>query len=329
MRSFVLCAVLCIACERPGVPQSEREAVAELCEAEARAARETSPVAAWVHRNVTHDVVRRFYDRIEAGDLEAAAALRDAAKKVGITSCRLLEPAWSQLRLPEVHGLGTEARSGDVPLVVVSRAAIGVGGKRLADVVDSRIATQDRILLTIESVTHAITNLASHPQRGLIAVDREVPYRLLIGALASATRARVKELHVLVLKDNAQVSIPVTLPTRAPKPVGLRTQPIRVVVEFRPETLTVWSLSGLEGTYHEPLATVARGSNGRAELVSALEGIVERRFGSGREADDRAITVMPMADVDAEEVLDVLSYVRRSASGRDLFSQINLASPVE
>jgi hypothetical protein len=207
--------------------------------------------------------------------------------------------------------------------------AVIMDDKKLIVIEGGQVASQDRNQLTIDAVTDAIRQLPSAPSRVVVAADRKLPYRILIGVLASAKRAGVSELGVAAQAADGSVTIPVTIPTRPPGGSGQDVVPVQVVLEFDGGRLKLWSFSALEGSATQPLRTFAGSQAGMVELMDVLEALVGRRFAADRHPDDRAIIVIPGVGSTVDEVVGTLSYVRRTAKGRELFPEIRLTGSIE
>jgi biopolymer transport protein ExbD len=228
-------------------------------------------------------------------------------------------PAWANVELPHATGPGGDRWDERATVITASMTAVVMHDKKLVVIEGGQVASQDRNQLTIDAVTDAIRQLPSAPRRVVVAADRKLPYRILVGVLASAMSAGVSELGVAAQGADGAVAIPVTIPTRAPARSGQGAAPVQTVLEFDNGRLALWSFSGLEGSASQPLRTFARSPAGVVELVDALEALVGRRFAADRHPDDRAIIVMPDVASTVDEVVGTLSYLRRTAKGRELF----------
>lgn len=258
-----------------------------------------------------------------------AVACRGGRSEERGVSSGPVAPVWTNVELPHATGPGGERWDERATVITASMTAVVMNDKKLVVIEGGRIASQDRNRLTIDAVSDAIRMLPSAPRRVVIAADRTLPYRILVGILASATIAGVSELGVAAQGADGAVAIPVTIPTRAPARSGQGAAPVQMVLEFDNGRLALWSFSGIEGSASQPLRTFTRSPTGVVELVEALEALVGRRFAVDRHPDDRAIIVMPDVASTVDEVVGTLSYVRRTAGGRDLFLEIRLTGPFE
>jgi hypothetical protein len=127
--------------------------------------------------------------------------------------------------------------------------------------------------------------------------------------------------------DNAGVAPPV--PT-APAPPPPEPEPIKLVVSLLHDRVVLWSISGLEGTLHEPKATIATTEpTAMAQLSTALVEIVHRRWPGQRPDDTRNMILMLDGKTSMQATTELLGAVRAAADGTVLFPDVLLSSGFE
>ncbi|MEJ7601785.1 MAG: hypothetical protein WKG01_28060 [Kofleriaceae bacterium] len=87
--------------------------------------------------------------------------------------------------------------------------------------------------------------------------------------------------------------------------------------------LTLWSVSGLEGTLAQPRLVVKREDKGAlADLSRTLDEIVGKRLSVPKAEADRSILVMVEAEIPMQALAEVLGAVRATAEGKELFTDV-------
>jgi hypothetical protein len=104
-----------------------------------------------------------------------------------------------------------------------------------------------------------------------------------------------------------------------------------MVVTVTANDVSVWSISGLEGTLAAPRKRVATGAAAGRDVSAALEDIVKRRWSRGapRSAANREIIVIADASVSMQALAEILGAVRASSSGAELFPAVVLGTSVK
>ena len=317
------------ACEKESTPvQAYPQAIRQLCDAELRSAQEKRHLADWVAKNVLQPDVRDLFARIEAMDMGASAALRTAALEAGITRCLFVEPQWAAHTPAQASGAGVDRLGAELPLIVVSPTTVGLGRHPLVSLDDTSRELKDPDLVLPE-LTDALRALPKKPSRAVIAFDRGTRAALLMRVLAATRRTGIADLVLLADQAATPIGLPIVLPTGAYRDGSDVASPLRMVVQFGTSEMKVWSLSGLEGTYTKPKAVLPRTREGREALAAMLTQIVAQRLTPVRMDEDRALTIFLSFDLEAEELIDTMSYVRRTSSGMELFPEVRMATPFE
>lgn len=120
----------------------------------------------------------------------------------------------------------------------------------------------------------------------------------------------------------------VSVQTMSSPDPGPDAAPLRMVVSITTSDVTVWSISGLEGTLPEPRVRVPVGPEATRKVSAVLEDIVKRRYGDKQERD-QSIMLMADAVVTMQSVAEMLGAVRASAAGVELFPNVMLSTGFE
>src|SRR5262249_16690923 len=142
-----------------------------------------------------------------------------------------------------------------------------------------------------------------------VAIDKSLPYKLFAEVLYSTKAAGVRELAIAARGKQLGV-VPMTVPDKSAKSdvSAGSTGLLQLKVELTKDKVTLWSVSGLEGTSGAPKLIAARTE--MAKLTAALAEIVKRRFAVRRADADRSIIVMVSGGTPMQDILDVLVAVR-------------------
>lgn len=98
----------------------------------------------------------------------------------------------------------------------------------------------------------------------------------------------------------------------------------KIMVSVKRDEISLWSISGLEGTLANPKLVMKPGP--LDPLRAALAEIVARRF---PKESKRSVIVQADKDVELDTVIAIFGAVRADANGRPLFDDIQLASSFE
>lgn len=153
-----------------------------------------------------------------------------------------------------------------------------------------------------------------------ITLDASVPYRRVGQLLDVLKRAGFRNLALVVGSGNSMIPLELLEPAEA------ATGVVRPVVTINRTRLTLWSVTGAEGTKQAPRMSLALGSPPALEpLTHALAEIVQRRWPDGkRGAADLAIIVELDGNSSADTMLRTLAAIR-SDGPRTLFPNIYLS----
>jgi hypothetical protein len=135
--------------------------------------------------------------------------------------------------------------------------------------------------------------------------------------------------------DGAAAAGSAAPPAAAKAPAAAPVEPdapkLQMVVTVTANDVSVWSISGLEGTLAAPRKRVATGAAAGRDVSAALEDIVKRRWSRGapRSAANREIIVIADASVSMQALAEILGAVRASSSGAELFPAVVLGTSVK
>lgn len=117
----------------------------------------------------------------------------------------------------------------------------------------------------------------------------------------------------------------------APLPAPVDEAELRMVVSVTKTDVSVWSISGREGTLHAPRKRIALGATAARDVGAALEEVVKRQWSDGgaRPPANREIILMADATTPMQTVAEVLGAMRASPAGTELFPVVLLATGVE
>jgi hypothetical protein len=211
--------------------------------------------------------------------------------------------------VPEVSGSGVVPQT-DVGLVItVSATEIAVDGV---------------------PIDGDVEKLAAYPMKdteALVAIDRSLSYHFIYKVLAAAAKAGIRRFDLAAMQHGNAVMVPIAIPERKPHGFAVNKPndpdlPIQLIVSIARDRMTLWSLSGLEGTLQAPKLSVARSDY--AALHQALAEIAARRFAGGtRDNLDRTIIVMLDGELTAQDLLAT------AATVAEPFPDVLLAAGIE
>jgi hypothetical protein len=239
-------------------------------------------------------------------DFAGRERLFDQARRLGLR-CALVEPEWADVTLPEVTGPGVEPTSEGLPMIVVSTSEMGVAGTRTTSVHD----VLTRHLDTGEAVRKMMRELRIPCDPVRMYVDRSTSWELLANALLAAAGRGCRDFAMIARRGSELVSVPIHVYGHDRMERGFGLVP-------NGKSVALWSWSG-----SKPMAVIE--NRKRAELARMLTDLVERKFGSGaREPEDMRIQISVPDNLMVSDLLDLMSYVRKSSDGRDLFPDVEL-----
>jgi biopolymer transport protein ExbD len=156
-----------------------------------------------------------------------------------------------------------------------------------------------------------------------LTLDVSIPYARLGYLINALQKAGFRNLALLT--NGGKQMVPLELGDSA----AVNKSGLRMVVTLRGDRLTVWSLSGEEGTQQAPkLAARWEGTRTLPALTAALAEIARRRWPDGaRLAADRTIMIQLDRNADVQTLLNVLAAVRMDGT-LELFPNIFLAGGV-
>jgi biopolymer transport protein ExbD len=350
---WLVAALALVACEKS---QSAKDGMQALCDAQftnATPAEYKVLMDKWVKDHVRNAEIRDLYAAADKAPtpVHRRALLVDAAKKYNIVDCGLTRETFND-KLAAVTGPGIEPLEDGGAVVVVTQTGIVIDGKSVASVQNGDVDPADKeggaLGVKISRVSAFVANLPNKDKRVLIAMDKTLPYKLLVEVIFSVKSAGIRDFGVVATKDGSEVMLPITLPDKArsavavvgdpdsddgmvvavgkPPPDGMPLQ--MIVTVTKKGELQLWSISGQEGTLRDP-KLVLPAANAGPQLQAALSEIVARRFAAKRPERDRSLVFMADGAVPMQTVLETLSYVRRSPQRAELFPDVQLSSGFE
>jgi len=164
------------------------------------------------------------------------------------------------------------------------------------------------------------------PAGFLLAIDKSLPYRLLVELMFSIKAAGVRDFSLIGQASDLGV-VPIKFPDKRPSEPATKDAPLGLAVAVTKDRLVLWSISGLEGTLNTPKLSVGRTDT--AKLASAVAEIAKRRFPGKRAQADRSIIVMADGAVSMQDVLATIVAVRTTADDKELFPDVLLSSGFE
>lgn len=336
---ILMSALIVVGCgTKASEPQTAAAAMQIVCDSFHRSGAESAnpaerqqTISKWLAKEVTNVEIRALVESL--GVLAPAPrkdALEAAAKKYVQGSCALIQALTPVLQVPEIALGGVLEREDETPMLLATPNAIVVEGKAVVALRDGAFdpaeleggATGMRVP-RLTSFLEALQKVAG--SRLAIAADPTLSYGVLIRVMYSAKLAHIDHFELLVTQRGALKQIPIALPAKAPPTAANvplpEAVPLKLVVSVRGDTLSLWSMSQLEGTLTAPKLTLPIGNKpDLAPLVRALEEILQRRFGStAPSVQDREIVAMFEQTTPMHIVAAVLASVR-ATEGKELFS---------
>jgi len=275
------------------------------------------------------DVIKLFSALAEASPADQAAKMQAAITRAGLGGCAIVEKMTARTveHAPTVTGVHLAELAPRAVTVAASQSGIAVESKPIVAVTNGAVApgeletvanhtvikVVDRFLATLAA--EAKTHGGALPRVQLV-VDPAVPAALLLELVDTADHAGFKDLALVVNADGAARAIPFTRGTGT----GAGLQPVAAIAG---DKISVYSVSGQEGTAQQPKATVASST----ELVTTLAEIVARRFKPGQRTDeDRWITVAVATTVPVQRIAEILAVIRANKDGSELFPRVGLSA---
>lgn len=278
---------------------------------------------AWFKSHLLNAEVIRLVGALgDVNPAERAPRMREAIARAGLTKCPAFET--EQVTALDVPTVAADAALVDLdtsPTAVVTPQVIVVEGKPLVAIANGDVDASEKeggaMGIKIVRVANFAAALAAEltkqgkPPRGMtLVVTPATPYRLLTEVMYSVRSACAGTFFLAVKTGTAIKAIPIDMPTKVEKTVGLG-----MAVAITRDRISVWSLSGQEGTLKQPKQELAR--DHVADLAPVLAAI------AAKHPDDHAILVIADAETPTQVIATVL------AAARPAFPTIHLGSGFE
>jgi biopolymer transport protein ExbD len=280
------------------------------------------------------EVVRLIAALGDASPADRVIKMHDALERAHMTGCGLIAPPTTPgTPVPKLAAdTGLAEVDGDGMSLVITTTGIVVDGKAIVSVHDGDVDASDKeggaLGVAIPRLRDFAKALAkadaaksgSKPSTMLVLADPATPYHLFVTAMESMKQGGYTRFAIVVTAGSKTKAIPIEVPDRAHVGKG-----VGMTVTITKGQLTVWSISGQEGTLKAPKLQVAR--DHLADVQTALAEIVKRRWHGGTRADaDRAIVVMADGATPMQSLAEILAALRATADGTELFPVIDLAT---
>jgi hypothetical protein len=221
------------------------------------------------------------------------------------------------LELAEVTGAGVVPVTKLGAKIVVSKDAILLEGERVVEIAEDGVVDRSRL----ETLTHRLETKASDDAPLAVTLDATLPVRRVSIILDALGKAGFRNLALLT--GTGTTMIPIELMDSSEVNTGSGLRP---VVTLGKNYVSVWSVSGEEGTRAKPkLAYDLKGPPDFAPVTRALADVVQTHWPSGkRSAQELNILLQVDGDRSAQDLLQLAAAVRTDGA-QVLFPGIFLA----
>jgi len=323
MRRWILPVIVAVAaCAKSKPGQSYRDAVDIVCHvddapgfATASPAERPAIMSRWAEEKVTNAEGLALIEALGgAGGLDRRKMLAEAKAKAGLDTCPVFD-VLAPWPVPEVGTAQLESLDARATIVITEGKLMLSG--------DTEVA--------LDALAEQIQPLADlRPGSLTLILDPETPYRVVFDVM-STVKASYHRFALVASADGGRGIVPIVLPDTASVRPDDPAEPLeQMVVGLSEDTITLFSLSGAEGTLAQPALRVAltEPAEARAKLQETLGEIVERRWtGRTRTAASRRITLMASEDVTAAVFVPVMAAVRRAGEA-ELYTDVILGTSV-
>jgi len=346
---ILICALIAGACGNKG-GESQRAAAAMqlVCDAAHRSGAENANpaerqrvISDWLAKEVTNAEIRALVASLgELAPGEAKHAIEAAATKHAVSPCILIQEVAPRLDVPAIATGGVLDLEPKTSMILATPNGVVVEGTAIVALKDGAFDPAELEGGAMGVQVPRLTNYleALHKAGGTriaIAIAPTLSFGVLLRVMSSAKQATFDPVQLVVNQRGVPKQVPVRLASRA-EPSALSSAPeapppLQLVVSVGAGTLSLWSVSQLEGTLAAPKLTLPIGDKvDLAPLVRALEEIILRRYGSAtRSAEDREILAMFEGTTPMQTVGAVLAAVRATHDGKELFPEIVLSAGFE
>jgi hypothetical protein len=229
----------------------------------------------------------------------------------------------------------------DIAVVKLDGAAIVLAGQEVLRLVDGGVpdeALQEgRVGMVIGSVVDRLGSGMGVPRSLLIVADASTPYDLIFRVAMSGQERAFRPTWIAVAHGADVRAVRVRLPYDTSPPPGAAgaddEPPLQPIVSLGRDHLSLYSLSGAEGSAEKPLFRLERTHAGTFDfqlLGGAAAGIVARHFlATPRSAESLRIAIVADRDVPLQTVVDTVVAVSVAPPGKVRFPEVLLTVRLE
>lgn len=226
----------------------------------------------------------------------------------------------ADIALPVVGGGGVIPLDAQ-PWIEVTPTEIRVQGRVIPVSVEIP-ADRSRLWEPYRNLEEILRTVDAPRGRTVVACDRSVPYHVIFHVMGAAQRVWGNHVALAARRswDDSVVAVPLLFWERRPPPGVLF-----LIVSYSTSRISLWSVSGREGTPEHPKLVLPHTPDAYRELTAALSPVVAKHFSAGRSADeDFEISLLPAVGSSAQALASIAAAVGATQSGEPLFPRVGL-----